>query len=118
MFDFGRPEDTAQLFRNQSMNKTGPAIADCDWREMEDEDLSHLLVYLYGSIKAAVREEANEEVIELLLNEYDEVFSAVAKFSEPLRIAVKNGRHQPVTGINKENIEKYRRLAGVEGSES
>ena len=43
MFDFGKPEDTATLFRESALRMKGPALPDCSLNEMEEQDLRNML---------------------------------------------------------------------------
>ena len=113
MFDFGKPEDTASLFTEESFRGKGPSLPDCPWREMEEKDLRNLFTYLYRAVRSAHEAGASDEVIEVLLLEYDEVFKALAETSTSFQQAVQNNKHQPVLGYTKEEVEKYRKLAGL-----
>lgn len=118
MFNFGAPEDSADLFRRKALKVRGPKLPDCHWEEMEEKDLRNAFTYLYMSVSDALREGASDDVIEILLKEYDEVFEALAQASERFRDAVKTNRHRPVLGATRESIDKYKKLAGLYGSES
>lgn len=118
MFEFGRPEDTAELFWKNVLALTGPGLPDCHWEEMDEEHLEDALTYLYIAVREAILDEASQDVVDVLVSQYDEVFEAVALVSEELRDAVKVGKHRPVLGPGKENREKYERLAGLRSSES
>jgi hypothetical protein len=113
MFDFGKPEDTATLFRESALRMKGPALPDCSLNEMEEQDLRNMLTYLYSAVRNALEEGVEEKALEILVAEYDEVFVALAEASDRFRSMVKNGKHQVVLGVTRENVDKYRKLAGV-----
>jgi hypothetical protein len=113
MFDFGKPEDTASLFTEEAFRSKGPSLPDCHWREMEEKDLRNLFTYLYRAVRTAHKEGASDEVVKVLLLEYDDVFQALAEASNSFRQAVKDNKHQPVLGTTKEQVRKYKKLAGV-----
>jgi hypothetical protein len=118
MFEFGRPEDTAELLWKNAVTLAGPGLPDCHWDEMEEEDLSNALAYLYLAVREAILDEVSKDVIGVLVSQYDEVFEAVASNSEEFRNAVKTGKHRIVLGPGRENREKYEKLAGLTPSES
>lgn len=111
MFDFGRPEDTAGLFYQQALASKGPSLPDCHWDEMEEGDLRNAFVYLYRSVRKAYEEGVSAEVLEVLVEEYDEVFTALVEVSDRFREAVLRGKHQPVLGYTREQVDKYKGIA-------
>ncbi len=113
MFDFGKPEDTAKIFWENSLNGTGPKIPSCHWDEMEESDLLNVFTYLYRAIRQAYSGGASAEVLDVLVSDYDEIFVALATSSDTFKEVVRNGKHQPVLGVSEEQVYKYRRLAGV-----
>lgn len=113
MFYFGSPEDTADLFLKESLNGTGPAIPECHWDEMTEQDLLNAFTYLYRAVKLAYQGDAEDAVLEILVAQYDEAFEALAGVSERFRDAVRTGRHRLVLGVTREQVDKYRKLAGV-----
>lgn len=113
MFDFGAPEDSADLFRKKALGAKGPRLPDCHWDEMEEKDLRNAFAYLYMAVRDALQEGASDEVVEILLKDYDEVFKALAEASERFREAVRTSKHRPVLGATRESVDKYKKLAGV-----
>lgn len=115
MFFFGDPSDTAQLYWRQALGLKGPALPDVHFDDFENEqDFKNCLTYLRIALEEAVASQAPTEVIEILTQEYDKFFAITAEKVESFREAVKQNRHRPTGGYEKENIEKYRRLAGIE----
>ena len=110
MFDFGSPEDTAKLYWGEAI-PGGPGLPEGHWEEMEEEDLVKLFVYLYTSLKKAIKENAPEDVIRIMTETYDEIFVVLARASNKFRQAVRDDRHVYVTGYTSESIEKYKALA-------
>ena len=113
MFDFGNPEDTAKVFVENSLNGTGPRIPDCRLDEMEEPDLLNVLTYFYRAVRQAYKEEVSPEVLDILMSSYDQVFVTLAANSDRFKEAVRSGKHQPVLGTTKEQVYKYKSLAGV-----
>ena len=111
MFNFGNPEDTAELFYQQALAGNGPLLPDCHWDEMEESDLRNAFVYLYRSVRSAYEEGADLEVLRVLVKEYDEVFTALVEVSGTFREAVLRGKHEPVLGFTREQVDKYKGMA-------
>ncbi|MGA0100589.1 MAG: hypothetical protein ACO3HF_00965 [Burkholderiaceae bacterium] len=113
MFFFGTPEDTAGLYWRNSTEIRGPEVAAMPVDEMSEQQLRNAITYCRIAYKKAVEDEAEEEVLSLLLEQHDEVFKALAEASEDFRLRVKNRYCIPITGFTPESVEKYRKLAGV-----
>lgn len=113
MFDFGDPQDTAKLFWENAVRIQGPRVPDLPYDEMSEQDLRNVFTYLYISAQDALAEGASEEVVRILIDQYDEVFQALAEASESFRNVVRYNQHVYVGGYSKENIKKYKELAGV-----
>lgn len=113
MFDFGDPLDTAKLAWDLAFKVTGPAIPPGPYEELEEKDLRNLLAYLYIAVVDTDRDGASEEVMKILVEEYDRVFRLVSEVSKDFREGVRAGSHFPPTGSSPENIEKYKKLAEV-----
>lgn len=113
MFEFGSAETTAQLLKEQAIATQGPAFPEGDWKQMSLKDLEVAMIWNYSTIRLARRQGASDEVMQVLLDEYDEMFEFYAASSESFREAVRKNLHKPVTGVNKESVAKYKRLAGV-----
>ena len=118
MFDFGNPEDTAELFQKAAFLGGGPVLPDCHWEEMQEQDLRNAFTYLYRSVRQAHEEGASDEVMEILTNEYDKVFTALAEASDRFKAKVLNGGHQPVLGTTREQVDKYKGIVASCSSES
>lgn len=115
MFFFGDPSDTAQIYWQQALNVKGPALPDVHFDDYENEqDFKNCLTYLRIALEKAVSDNAPVEVVKILAKEYDDFFVVTAEKVESFKNAVRENRHRPVGGYEKENIKKYKRLAGVE----
>ena len=113
MFNFGDPMDTARLSWDYALKAKGPAVPSVPYDELEEQDLRNMLAYLHISVGNAQEQGASDEVMEILVNEYDHVFQLLAEGSDEFRESVRKGRHFPATGTDQESVEKYNRLAGV-----
>jgi len=118
MFEFGKPEDTADLISFSVLRASGPGLPDIHWEEMNLEDLEKAFAYMYVAVTTAIASNSSKEVVELLLEQYDEMFEHLAASSEDFKEAVRSNRHQIVTGLTEESVLKYHKLAGLIDSES
>lgn len=112
MFDFGSPEDTAQLFWAAALAVTGPKLPEVPIDEMEEEDLRKAISYCYLAYQKAEQEGASDAVLEVLVQEHDKVFQALAEASQRFRNKVQYGKIHWLGGWDPENIAKYKKLAG------
>lgn len=113
MFDFGAPEDTAQLFWTSALKVRGPKLPETPVDEMSEEELRNAIAYCYLAHQKAQEEGASDEVMQVLVDQHDEVFEALAVASGRFRDNVLNNRIHWMGGWDPENIAKYKRLAGV-----
>jgi len=110
MFVFGDPISTAQLYLSDlTVNNTGPRLAQSPVDEMSEQELRHALVWLRMGIIKARQEGLGQEVLEVLVEWYDEVFIALASTSSELLSLLKKGLHVPPLGVS--DREKYLDLA-------
>ena len=113
MFYFGRPEDTAQVYWENVVRESGPGMPEGHYDEMSIEELKIAFTYLYGAYRAAIDDGLDEDVVKYMMAQYDELFEILAIASDEFKEIVKNGRHMYLGGYTKENIAKYKKLAGV-----
>ena len=112
MFDFGSPEDTAKLFWGMALAVSGPKLPDVPVDEMEEEDLRKAIAYCYLAHQKAEQEGASDAVLEVLTEEHDKVFKALAEASQRFRDRVQRDKIHWLGGWDTENIAKYKKLAG------
>ena len=113
MFNFGDPLDTAKLAWEYALSVKGPKLPSAPYDELDEQDLRNALTYLHIAIGNALEHGASDEVVEILVEEYDEAFQVLAEGCDSFREAVFSGRHFPATGTDKESVKKYKRLAGL-----
>ncbi len=113
MFNFGDPMDTARLAWDYALRAKGPKVPSVPYDELEEQDLRNMLAYLHISVGNAQEQGVSDEVMEILVNEYDYVFQLLAEGSDEFRESVRSNRHFPATGVDAESIQKYKRLAGL-----
>lgn len=112
MYFFGAPADTANLYMSM-LGTNGPPIPDCHYTEMSLEDLRDFFAMVYGVTRRAASDGVPDDVFEILLESYDELFEYVASVDSLLSLAVAEGRHQFITGRDPWSVEKYKKLAGI-----
>ena len=108
MFIVGEPKDIAQTYLEGAFTK-GPGALDKSVDEMDEEDLRIMMTYYYMALRHAYRERQTAEVLEILLECYDEIFVALVKVSETFVKKMLEGRIQ--TPMGPEYKTKYYRLA-------
>jgi hypothetical protein len=114
MFFFGDPEETARMYWEEAGRITGPALPQAPLDELTEQELRNVLTYQRIAIKTAWGDGAADEVVDLMIEEYDRTFAQLASVSESFREAVRSGWHKVIGGFTRENLDKYKRLAGVE----
>ena len=118
MFNFGNPEDTADLLWTLYLERGGPAIPEGHWEEMDLDDLMNTFAHLYIAVKDAIHTKESQDVIDVFVARYDEVFEALARCSDEFKEAVRTGRHRIVLGYSEASRSKYFKLAGLTSSAS
>jgi TRAP-type mannitol/chloroaromatic compound transport system substrate-binding protein len=113
MFEFGSVEELKNLYSENALSDTGPALPDLPLDEMTEQDLKHALSYARMAYTNAELQGASEEVLQALLEQYDEAFALLADVSASFRDVVKFNRHVYVGGYSESNIAKYKALAGL-----
>ena len=107
MFDFGTPEDSARVWLEQAFSTTGPGVPDIHYTELEQEDLKNLFTYMRIAFFRASRGGASDEVMEVIIEWYDELFLYLLEALEGFRTLVCARIHQPIL-----DKQKYYKLAG------
>ncbi len=97
------------------LNAGGPQVPDVHYEDMEEQDMRNAMTYIYGACAAAFRDGLDEEMLAVLLDWYDEVFTALVTSSDLFRERVLDGSVIPPTGLP--NRPKYMQIAR-EASES
>lgn len=113
MFQFGSPEDSAALYWNEALAGHGGELTPKPMDEMSLVELERAIVYARIALIKAWRDGVMEDFERPLLEQYDELFAYLAEVSPKFREAVRLGRHQVVGPYTRENIDKYKALAGV-----
>jgi uncharacterized radical SAM superfamily protein len=115
MFLFGSHDDIAATYWDAALSSFGEKFEAKPIDEMTVQELERAVVYARMALTSAWSDGVITEVEQVLLDQYDELFQALAEASERFREVVRSGRHQPVGPWTRENIDKYKKLAGVLG---
>ena len=114
MFYFGDPAETAQMLLDTAKSEgTGPKFPEKDLSEMTETEHRVAFTYYYIAFHDGKRAGVADEVLDVIMAQYDILFEALAKRSEEFRQAVDGNKHQYLTGYNKASKLKYRKLAGL-----
>ena len=114
MFNFGTPEDTAILLWDRASLVPGPDLYFAPLEEMTREELRMALNYARVAITYGSQEGHPQEVIDILLGQYDEIFSFLIPVDEEFSEYVLSGKFLPPSGARK----YYQGLARTALSES
>lgn len=116
MFFFGSPEDQASLYWSAATSMPGPDVAEKPLDEMTIDELRTAIVYCRIAYMKAREDGVPSEALDILLNEYDEAFKALAKADDwfkGLILGTNPGIHHWLNGFTQENIKKYKDLASA-----
>lgn len=98
MFLFGDPVEAAKLQLDMYLTAGGPRVPDIHFEDMEEQDLRNAMAYLYGALSGALQQAADDAMVKVLTEWYDEVFTALAEASEDFRSKVLAGFVMPPGG--------------------
>ena len=110
MFVFGEPQDVAEMFRQEvnvmwSKEKSSDPI-----EEQSIEDLKVTLLFAREAYLIALKYNTSDEALDILLNDYDRIFTKLASISESFRQVVLNERHRCIGGNTDEQKSKYKNI--------
>jgi hypothetical protein len=114
MFVFGSPEDIAKVYWENALAVPGPILPDCPIEEMSEEDLMYCLAYCRIAVVKALEEDSpGEDVLIILLSEFDRVFEVAVNSVDSFRAAFADNKHRYLGGYGLDNVNKYRALANM-----
>lgn len=114
MFNLGTPEDTAILLWDRASLIPGPDLYYAPVDEMSHEDLRKALNYARVACNYAIHEGHPQEVLDVLMAQFDEIFVTLIPIDEQLKDFVLSGGFLPPTGTR----QFYQRMARKALSES
>ena len=91
-------------------------MVDLHWEAMTRKQLQIASVYARMAHRMAEKDGQPKEVLNVLLEVYDDLFVAMCDASPDFVKAIEENRHNFVGGYEIENIKKYRALAGLSES--
>lgn len=114
MFFFGSPEDTATLMWDGALAEKGPQLPDCHPEDMTEQELLNCLAYCRMAVERALATKGmDHSAIEILINQFDQVFEIAVNKIDAFRANFVNGTHVYLGGYATENVNKYRALANL-----
>ena len=109
MFFFGTPEENAALLYYDAKQATGPFVPDVHVDEMTDKEITNACVYTRMAYRKAEEDGAPQEVLDVLIEWYDELFCLVAQTNAEFRAIFRRGGHQLLVQSVEAEL-KYRKL--------
>ena len=113
MFFFGDPEDLATIYYDEALRGTGPRVADVSPDEMTEAELRVAVVYVRTAAQAAMDDQAEQAVVDILVDWYDAMLEALIGVDPKLRALILSNGHVYLGGYSKENIAKYKAMASA-----
>jgi TRAP-type mannitol/chloroaromatic compound transport system substrate-binding protein len=113
MYFFGTHEDNASMLMEAAISASGPGVIEGQLMEMTKEEVMNLLAYIRIGYNNAKSANMPDEVLQILLDKYDKTYEHLASISNEFKAIVASGKHRWLNGYSKENIAKYKKLAGI-----
>jgi|TARA_R100000081_G_C4764703_1_gene141980 hypothetical protein len=110
MFVFGEPQDVAEMFRQEVHVKWNKETSSDPIEQQPIEDLKITLLFAREAYLIALRYNTSDEALDILLDDYDRIFTQLASISERFRQVVLNGRHRCIGGNTDEQKIKYKNI--------
>ena len=110
MFFFGDPADIAQNYITEAMSEPGPEVYAAELEDMTVEQLTYATIYVRVAFDTAKNyDDAPREVLDAILEVYDEMFCHLVARDPQISKAFRNGGHTFLEHTP-ENIDKYTKL--------
>lgn len=81
-FNFGLPEDVAQLYIESVKDLEGPPQPEVHYEELPEPQVRDAMTHLWVALSRALDDGAGDEVIEVLQSQYEEIVLYLAEISE------------------------------------
>ena len=109
MFNFGTPEDTAILLWDRASLVPGPDLYFAPVDEMTHEELRKALNYARVACNFALFEGHPQEVVDVLMGQFDEIFMALVPIDKEFEEFILSGGFLPPTGTREYYQEQARK---------
>ena len=113
MFYFGDHISTAELYLSAAQDRGGPEIPSLEFEELDEFQQGCALTFAYTAYRLALRDGAEEGVISILRDKYDEVFEKIAKAQPAFVTRLDQRRVKLLPDHSIATRNKYRKLAGL-----
>jgi hypothetical protein len=110
MFVFGEPQDIAEMFRVEVAAEWDVEKPTNPIKEQSVEELQVSICFAREAYQRALHNDSTEESLDILLNDYDELFTVLATTSENFRNIVLNGTHVVIGSNTTEQKNKYKAI--------
>lgn len=110
MFVFGEPQDIAEMFRVEVASEWQVEKPTKPIEEQSIEELELSICLAREAYERALYGNSTEESLDILLDDYDELFKVLATNSETFREAVMNDTHVPIGSTAFSKITKYKEI--------
>ena len=81
-FNFGSPAEIASLYIDSTVDVGGPGHPSVHYHELPLPQIKNALTYLGVALARAMKDEAEEEVVEIIRKEFEEIVLYLADMSE------------------------------------
>jgi hypothetical protein len=110
MFVFGEPQDVAEMFRQEVDTMWSKAKPSNPVEQQSMKDLKVTLLFARKAYLIALEYNTSEQALDILLDDYDQIFTQLAAISEDFRQLVLNGGHECIGGNTEEQKSKYKSI--------
>ena len=93
MYFFGSPEDSAKMIITGIAATSGPGMSDKPLEECSKEEVRNIMVYRSAALRRAQAENADEELVSILTDMYEEALIEFCKYSDVIYLAMKAYDH-------------------------
>ena len=109
MFYFGDPESIAMTYYAEARASSGPAVPDVHVDDLTADEALKTAIYTRVAFNNAEQAGAPQEVLDVIISWYDELFCIVAATSQEFCDTYRRGGHHLIV-ISPEAQRKYDRL--------
>lgn len=110
MFFFGEPDQIAEMIKMEFVSGFGPPKSEKPLEEQTEDELRNTITYARAYYNQAIMYGAGDDVVRILVDHHDTVFTRLAEVSKNFRKAVIEGAHTYLEGSTREQAEKYRAI--------
>lgn len=110
MFFFGEPDQIAEMIKMEFVSGFGPPKSEKPLEEQTEDELRNTITYARVYCQQAMRYGVKEDVLNILVDQYDVVFTRLAEISPSFREVVLGGAHTYLIPNSNELAVKYNNI--------